>query len=90
MDTNTMNVAIPKALKDFVQEQVSIGGYSSVSEYVRELIRADQRQKVRETVEAEILKGLRSGEATPMTKEDWSAIREEVVKRHAKKTKAAK
>ena len=38
----TMNVALPESMKQFVQERVSAGGYSSVSEYIRELIRADQ------------------------------------------------
>jgi hypothetical protein len=33
----TMNIALPEAMKLFVQERVSEGGYSSVSEYVRDL-----------------------------------------------------
>jgi antitoxin ParD1/3/4 len=44
----TMNVSLPDALKSFVDEQVARRGYSTSSEYVRELIRADQdRQKLR-------------------------------------------
>lgn len=44
----TMNVSLPNALKSFVDEQVAERGYSTSSEYVRELIRADQdRQKLR-------------------------------------------
>jgi antitoxin ParD1/3/4 len=44
----TMNVSLPDALKSFVDEQVEKRGYSTSSEYVRELIRADQdRQKLR-------------------------------------------
>jgi antitoxin ParD1/3/4 len=44
----TMNVSLPDALKSFVDEQVAKRGYSTSSEYVRELIRADQdRQKLR-------------------------------------------
>lgn len=38
---DTMNIAIPESLKEFIQHQVERGGYSNVSEYVRELIRAD-------------------------------------------------
>jgi antitoxin ParD1/3/4 len=38
----TMNVSLPDALKAFVDEQVSSGGYGTSSEYVRELIRKDQ------------------------------------------------
>ena len=85
METDTMNVALPRNLKEYVQERVSLGGYSSVSEYLRELIRADQKQKAKEALEAEISKGLDSGDATPMTAEDWQAIRREVVRRHSSK-----
>ena len=38
---STMNVSLPESLKDFVDEQVSRGGYGTSSEYVRELIRKD-------------------------------------------------
>ncbi len=37
-----MNISLPDALKSFVDEQVSQRGYSTSSEYVRELIRRDQ------------------------------------------------
>jgi antitoxin ParD1/3/4 len=37
-----MNISLPEALKTFVDEQVSQRGYSTSSEYVRELIRRDQ------------------------------------------------
>jgi antitoxin ParD1/3/4 len=84
----TMNIALPENLKTFVQHQVEAGGYSSVSEYMRELIRADQRRRAQDALEAEIMKGLESGESTPMTPEDWHALRQEVRRRyhaHAKR-----
>ncbi|WP_304172415.1 type II toxin-antitoxin system ParD family antitoxin [Phenylobacterium aquaticum] len=37
-----MNISLPEALKAFVDEQVAGRGYSTSSEYVRELIRKDQ------------------------------------------------
>ena len=80
---NTMNIAIPEQLKAFVQSQVERRGYSSVSEYVRDLIRGDQERQVISALEAEIIKGLESGESTPMTQEDWQEIRNEVRRRHA-------
>lgn len=44
----TMNVFLPDSLKSFVDEQVSACGYSTSSEYVRQLIRKDQdRQRLR-------------------------------------------
>lgn len=39
---STMNISLPEAMKDFVDEQVSQRGYSTSSEYVRDLIRKDQ------------------------------------------------
>lgn len=45
----TMNVSLPDSLKGFVEEQVVQRGYSTSSEYVRELIRADRaRTRLRE------------------------------------------
>jgi antitoxin ParD1/3/4 len=86
---NTMNIAIPKQLKTFVQRQVERRGYSSVSEYVRDLIRGDQESQAIAMLEAEYLKGLESGPSTPMTQQDWQEIREEVRRRVAKHRKIA-
>jgi antitoxin ParD1/3/4 len=79
---HTMNIAIPEQLKAFVQREVERRGYSSVSEYVRDLIRGDQERQAIAALEADILKGLESGPSTPMTQEDWQAIRHEV-RRHS-------
>ena len=40
----TMNISLPDTLRDFVDRQVSHAGYSTSSEYVRELIRRDQQR----------------------------------------------
>lgn len=73
----TMNIALPKSMKTFVQSQLSKGGYSSSSEYVRDLIRAEQKRKAMERLEALVLEGLNSGPSTPMTRKDWERIRKE-------------
>jgi antitoxin ParD1/3/4 len=77
----TMNIALPEAMKHFVQERVSQGGYSSVSEYVRELIRADQKRKVEERIDALLLEGLDSGEPIPVTKEYWEEKKRKLTER---------
>ena len=44
----TMNISLSETLKTFVDDQVGECGYSSSSEYVRELIRKDRdRQRLR-------------------------------------------
>ncbi|MGH9470909.1 MAG: type II toxin-antitoxin system ParD family antitoxin [Terriglobia bacterium] len=73
---DTMNVSLPGTLKEFVDQQVASGRYSSASEYVRELIREDEKRKARERLEAMLLEGLNS-EASAMRPEDWDQIRRE-------------
>ena len=41
----TMNISLPDTLRDFVDQQVGRAGYSTSSEYVRELIRRDQERQ---------------------------------------------
>lgn len=77
----TMNISLPETLRDYVDEQIEAGGYGTVSEYVRDLIRQDQRRKAKARVEALLIEGLDSGEATPMTDEDWASIRQAVQER---------
>jgi antitoxin ParD1/3/4 len=43
---STMNISLPDALKSFVDDQVGAFGYSSSSEYVRELIRKDRDRQI--------------------------------------------
>ena len=71
----TMNIALPDQLKEFIRDRVAQGGYTSVSEYMRELIRTDQKRRATETLEAEILKGLGSGPPTPITPDDFKALK---------------
>jgi antitoxin ParD1/3/4 len=76
----SMNISLPEPLKQFVDGQISTGRYSSASEYVRELIRADEKRKAEEELEAKLLEGLNSAE-TELTSADWSAIRQEALTR---------
>ena len=45
----SMNISLPDPMKQFVDGQISTGRYSSASEYVRELIRADEKRKAEES-----------------------------------------
>ncbi len=86
----TMNISLPDQLKDFVENQVGSGKYSSVSEYVRDLIRDDEKRKAQEGLEALLMEGLQSGEATEMTRQDWADIRAEALKQfQARKTRTS-
>ena len=76
----TMNISVPDEMKAFVEAQMSEEGFASVSEYVRALIREAQKRRAKRDLEAKLREGLESGPATPMTGEDWVALRTEAVK----------
>ncbi|BAC88297.1 type II toxin-antitoxin system ParD family antitoxin [Gloeobacter violaceus] len=76
----SMNISLPEPLKQFVDGQIAQGRYSSASEYVRELIRADEKRKAEEQLEAKLLEGLNSP-ASELTAADWSSIRKEALAR---------
>jgi antitoxin ParD1/3/4 len=77
----SMNISLPERLRDFVLQQVE-AGYSSASEYIRELIRADEAKKQQEALEAKLLEGLSSGPGRELTEEDWEALKQTLVSRH--------
>ena len=74
----SMNISLPDPLKQFVDGQIAQGRYSSASEYVRELIRADEKRKAEDQLEAKLLEGLSTAES-PLTREDWKDLRAEAL-----------
>ena len=74
----TMNISLPDPLKEFVDHQIADGRYSSVSEYIRELIRSDEKRKAEERLTALLLEGLDS-EESELSPGDFEDIRKEAV-----------
>jgi len=70
----TMNISLPDPLKEFVDHQIAEGRYCTVSEYIRELIREDERRKAEERLEALLLDGLQTDESE-LTSRDFADIR---------------
>ena len=71
----TMNISLPDVLKEFVDCQVQARGYSTSSEYVRELIRNDQIRQAEQRLAALMLEGLESGEAILADEMYWGSKR---------------
>lgn len=80
----TINISLPDEMKAFVENRMAQEGYASASEYLRALIRQAQQRQAKQELEAKLLEGL-EGPATPMTREDWDSIRQEVHRRHAER-----
>ena len=87
----TLSISLSASDLEFVQRQVAIGRFSTPSEYFQALIRNERllEQEAAETsleLETEVLKGLNSGPATPMTEADWKEIRQTVMARYLDRT----
>ena len=82
MDMTSFNISMPKALKQYIEEQVAGGTYSTPSEFVRELIREDQKRRTKEEIEIALLQGLRSGPAVEIDATYWARRRKELRERH--------
>ena len=72
----TMNISLPENLKGFVDSQVQTGGYSTSSEYIRELIREDQKKKLEQRLSLLLLEGMQSGERVAADAAYWNAKRQ--------------
>ena len=55
----TLNISIPAAMRKWIDRQVGTGEYANVSDYMRDLIRHDQRQH--EVLKLALIEGERSG-----------------------------
>ncbi|MFP4500130.1 MAG: type II toxin-antitoxin system ParD family antitoxin [Candidatus Hydrogenedentota bacterium] len=62
---STMNISLPESMREWVEQQVAEGGYSSVSEYIRELVRLDKRRKASERLDVLLREGFESGPPIP-------------------------
>lgn len=69
---STMNIALPEALKSFVDEQVSERDYSTSSEYIRQLIRQDQDRR---HLRSMLLKGAASAPGAPADDHYFESLR---------------
>ncbi len=81
----TMNISLPDPMKQYVEEQVSAGAYSSASEYVRELVRADQKRHAKEQLEQTLLNAINSGDPVEITPAMVEAVRQRLHARAAQR-----
>ncbi|OJU92705.1 MAG: hypothetical protein BGO13_03200 [Burkholderiales bacterium 66-5] len=76
MSTVTMNISLSDELKAFVDARVQARGYSSTSEYMRDLVRRDEERASEERFRALIQEGVDSGiDPRPWSelRDDWTA-----------------
>ena len=81
----TMNVSLPGDMLDFVENEVSAGGYASSSEVVREALRLLRHEKAQEAEKLAVLRreirlGLDAVEAGHLSDKSVGDILEDVLR----------
>jgi antitoxin ParD1/3/4 len=59
----SLNVNMPRDLREFVDERTEKGGFGTPTEYVRHLIRRDRDEEAERELERLLVEGLKSGSA---------------------------
>jgi antitoxin ParD1/3/4 len=72
MTASTMNISLPESLKRFVQKRSKSANYSNPSDYMRALIREDQRREAAERLLDEVLQASRPANVQAFESEFWS------------------
>jgi antitoxin ParD1/3/4 len=83
----TVNISLPESLRRFVTDKVEQGGYGSVSEYMRSLIREAREREAEQRLESALLEGLASGPSKAVTPAFWAKRRAAVKKGGRKASK---
>ena len=89
-DLTTINVSLPSPMRAYLESRVKADGFGSISDLVRALVREDQKRQAQEELERRLLAALDSGEATPMTSQDWDEIKTAVKTKIASRAKKGK
>lgn len=73
----TLNLSLPDAMKAWIEAQTKGGQYNNASEYVRDLIRRDQKERQQlERLQAAIDEGRRSGVSDKNLDDIWQGVKQ--------------
>ncbi len=84
------NISLPLPLKQWVDRQVDEGGFGTVSEYVRQFLREEQRRQGRLAVEAKLRQAEASSDPVPVAEKTWTESQERVAQRLRAKSRKRK
>lgn len=81
MEMTSLNISLPRAMKEYIETQVQEGAFSTPSEYMRTLVREDQKRQQQQKLESKLLESLESGEPVDITPEFWEQRRQALINR---------
>jgi antitoxin ParD1/3/4 len=74
MSTTTLHISLPDSLKRYVKERVTEEHYSNPSDYIRALIREDQKRQAEQRLERMLLEGLASEPGAALGSPEWDGL----------------
>jgi antitoxin ParD1/3/4 len=77
----SLNVSMSPELRKFINRRTAKGGFSTPTEYIRHLIREDEKREAEHRLEAKLLEALGSG--------DFEEVGPEMFKRLRRRVRAA-
>ncbi len=85
-----VNISLPDQMKDYIEERIRQGGYSTTSEYFRDLVRDDQKRLAQERLDTLLMEGLESGAPIEVTESYLEQKREDLLTRIGKGSRRAR
>ena len=71
---HTISLAIPEPVVAYIDARVAAGEYGNRSEYIRDLVRRDQRERAKERLRALVEEGLSSGPGVAPSEAAWGEL----------------
>jgi len=81
----TVTFSLPQSMREFIEKQVAEEGFGTVSEYLRSLVRDDQKRKARAVVDQALLEGLNSGAPGVADDAYWVKKKDALVREHQRR-----
>jgi antitoxin ParD1/3/4 len=74
----SLNISMPDSLRNFIDERTEKGSFGTPTEYVRHLIREDQKREAQRQLEAKLIEGLDSELSDESLEEFLDGLRKRV------------
>ena len=88
-DTLTsLNVSVLASQKSYIEQQALLAGFADPSDYLRQIIRADQQRKTQEELEAMLVKAIETDKWIEGTPEYWAKKKAELAAKYGHEAKA--
>jgi antitoxin ParD1/3/4 len=74
---STMNVSLPRDLKEWVTEQARSGGFGTASEYLRDVLRRARERQQRRMMDDSLEEAVTEGATVVMDDAEWKKLMKE-------------